>query len=264
MPSASKVASEVPSRRGRGPFPKAAIVSAAWLAMLSSGSVVEGRSTTAAAPIEIGELEVVEAADHDRPLTQGGSATYFSLRLPEGASCPGDSAHDQWRTQSFIIPTTDDPALIAYGVAGPEGAGQHALYGVDTVPYAHQFLYPNDREGEPGLIPPIPPLSFAVFPPGVLADGDYRVGVACTYFRSTAVYWETEIAIQSDPDDEPAGFTWQVAPSAAGPASDTSATDWPVAGALAAAGVVAVAVLVPLLRRRSSRPHPVTTAGGQP
>src|SRR5262245_29250980 len=49
--------------------------------------------------VDAGAVSVVAADDPSRVLTEGGSADAFTLRLPEDAVCPGDSANDDWRVQ---------------------------------------------------------------------------------------------------------------------------------------------------------------------
>jgi hypothetical protein len=161
-------------------------------------------------PVRSGDAVVVASSDGSHELTHGQSATQFSLRLPSGAACPGDSANDQWRVQSFMIPAADNPANLGYNVAGPDGKGQFALYAVNTSPLVDSLTNQNTSPGEPGVIPAIPPLSFAAFPPGVLPAGTYRIGIACTLSRKTANYWDTEIVITSSPSDKPSQFVWRL------------------------------------------------------
>ena len=167
-------------------------------------------SAAAVDPVRSGDAVIVDSSDGSRQLTHGQSATQFSLRLPPGAACPGDSANDQWRVQSFMIPAADSPANLGYNVAGPDGQGQFALYAVNTTPLVDSLTNQNTSPGEPGVIPAIPPLSFAAFPPGVLPAGTYRIGIACTLSRKTANYWDTEVVITASPGDKPSQFVWRL------------------------------------------------------
>jgi hypothetical protein len=187
-------------------------------------------------PVDEGAVVVVDPTG--QPLGGGGSATEFSLRLPDGAACPGDSASGNWLVQSFLIPVADDPGTIKYGVIGPEGT-QFPLYAFDTRPFAHQITHVSDTAGAPGIIAAVPALSFAVFPPGYIPAGEYRIGIACTYFRQTARYWDTELTIVDAPDDVPSQFVWRVpnAPSDAPIASTSSNSGsntnlWVIVGAI--------------------------------
>jgi hypothetical protein len=185
-------------------------------------------------PVDGGTVTVVSASNAERPLSEGTSSTIFTLRLPEGATCPGDSEHDQWRIQSFIIPVGDDPGGLTYDDIGPEGPGLFALYAVDENPYVHVLLESNAAAGSPGRIAAVEPLSFAVFPPGTLPAGDYRIGLACTYFRHTALYWDTEFTLVADPEDQPGQLTWSV-PGAPSASTSSGGSSWagPVFGGLA-------------------------------
>ena len=168
-------------------------------------------SATVDAPVRSGDVVVVSSSDGSHELTHGGSATAFSLRLPAGASCPGDSANDQWRVQSFVVPATDDPSTFKYTSVAPAGDGRYALYDAQTHPLINSLTQENLAPGHPGVIPAIPPLSFAVFPPGTVPSGTYRVGIACTLFRATAKYWDTQLVVTATPRDKPGQLVWRLA-----------------------------------------------------
>jgi len=56
----------------------------------------------------------------------GNSSTSFTLRLPSGAACGGDSAHDGYRVQSYIVPSGIDPSTLTFNSSGPVPAGRGA------------------------------------------------------------------------------------------------------------------------------------------
>ncbi len=207
---------------------------------------------TVAAPVRSGDVVVVDSGDGSHELTHGGSATKFSLRLPTGAACPGDSANDQWRVQSFVVPATDDPVTFKYTSVAPAGDGRYALYDVQTHPLINSLTQENLAPGQPGVIPAIPPLSFAVFPPGTLPSGTYRVGIACTLFRETAKYWDTELLLTATPSDKPGQLVWRLASVSANAINDSShgSSLWIIP---AAAGVIGAAVLGWFFWRRNTR-----------
>ena len=197
--------------------------------------------TLADPPVDAGAVEII--TPQGEPLSSGGSSTLYSLRLPDGAACPGDSASGNWLVQSFLIPEGDDPGAIEYGVIGPKGT-QFALFAFDTRPFVHQLTQVSSNAGDPGVIPLLPALTFSVFEPGYIPAGNYRIGIACTYYRATARYWDTEIVIEAQPDDVPAQLTWR-APGAApfDPPSDGSTRrKLMIAGIVAA--LMAAAVLL--------------------
>ncbi len=200
-------------------------------------------------PVAAGSVVVVDV--DGRALAQGHSATEFSLQLPTGAACPGDSATDQWRVQSFIIPVDEDPGTIRYGVVGPESKGQFALYDVRTRPFVNVLTQSNAGAGQPGLISALPVLSFAVFPPGTLAPGVYRVGLACTYFRQTARYWDTEMVLTSSPNDKPGQLLWRL-PNVAQSSTTSSSggVDWMIPGLVVALIALTLMLIIWSVRTR--------------
>lgn len=224
----------------------------AAVAAVGAVVAVTGSSVVAAAGTREGDVTIVDISGSYGPLVRGGSATEFSLRLPNDASCPGDSMHDQWRAQTFLVPAGVDPTTLTYELNQPKGQGNFALYADTTRPLTQILLRPNDVAGQPGYFDAFPPMSFAVFTPGLLKDGTYTLGVACTYFRETAKVWDTKIVITSSPTDRPAGFVWR---AASVPASSQGSDGFPSV-ALAVAGfavVLLVVVAVSLLRHFPTR-----------
>lgn len=215
----------------------------AALAALASLWHLLGASSAGAQAADLGDVTIVEPADPTAELTEGGSDTDFSLRLPDDAVCPGDSFNDQWRVQSFLIPVADDPALLEWDEVGPAGEGRYPLYQLNTSPFDFQLTIPNEQPGQPGRLAPIPAFDFGVFPPGELPPGRYRVGIACTLFRDTDRFWDTEIDVVADAGDEPAGFRWTVAGASADAGSgDGSRFVWILGGAALVATVVMFAL----------------------
>lgn len=237
-----------------------------FVTWLLTGPVVRaaGPPTTAAATsagigpaVDLGEVIPIDPAERTSALAGGVSATQFELQLPADASCPGDSLHDQWRVQSFIIPVAGDPGAIAYGVNGPEGKNQYALYELNTSPYTDILTRANSTAGAPGAVNAVPALSFAVFPPGTLPTGRYRMGIACTFFRETAQYWDTEVDLTATPDDEPGQMIWRLVDPPANAtlagAADEDSTSWMLP---AAAGTTVVALAGAFWWRSRRRPTP--------
>jgi hypothetical protein len=250
-----------PARAARWPYAVAAAV-VVFVTWLLAGPVTWAAPSTAPSTVppvvteavDLGEVVPIDSAHRTTVLAGGVSATVFELQLPVGATCPGDSLHDQWRVQSFIIPAGDEPGDIVYGVNGPEGTDQYALYEVSTSPYTDILLRGNEVGGRPGEIAAVPPLSFAVFPPGTLPAGRYRMGLACTYFRATAQYWDVEMDVSNDPDDEPGHMTWRLVDPPAGAALPATrvddSTNWSLPAAITAAVVVLAGALWWRTRRR--------------
>ena len=210
------------------------------------------------APVDAGDVMVIDGADRQLEVGRGGSAALFSLRLPESSTCPGDSLHDQWRVQSFMVPVDVDVTQLQYGVIGPEGEQQYALYDERTKPFVNELTRANEVAGQPGFIGDIPVFSFGLFPPGTVAPGTYRIGLACTLLRETAKYWDAEIVIEAAADDQPAGLTWSVVGGpdveSSGPSAAAGAP-FPVSTVLIVVAVVAfgIGLFIHFRQRRTTR-----------
>jgi hypothetical protein len=224
-------------------------VVASAVSMVAGGVAANADNANAVVtPVRSGDVVVVDADSRQRELDRGGSATEFTVEPPSGATCPGDSMHDSWRVQTFIVPAAVDPGTIPYGADWPRlDEHMYSLYNIQ--PVIDVLTVPNESAGSPGLIDALAPLSFAVFPVGELVPGNYRIGIACTLLYQTADYWDTEIVISADADDSPGQMTWRLvnAPVTA-PASPDGGSIVPW---LVLAGAV-IAVALFLLNRRSS------------
>lgn len=205
--------------------------------------------------VDAGEAVVVEPTDTPQPLERGGSATLFTLRLPTDASCPGDSAHDSYRIQTFIVPASDDPATLEYESTKPVGEGRWGLVQTDTRPFVQGLTERNEGPGEPGRIGGLPVFTFGIYPPGLFEDGTYRIGVACTLDNEPEVFWDTEIVLTNDVDDQPGQLRWRVAGAPA--STSDGGSNRTVALALGGVAVVAAAVAVYLHRSNRRAPSPL-------
>jgi hypothetical protein len=183
------------------------------------------------------------------PLDHGGSSTPFTLELPTGAACPGDSANDDYRIQSFVVPDGVDPAGLTYDSTMPVGEGLYALYEVNSNPFVQGLTAMAVNPGDPGVIDGLPTFDFVVFPPETLAEGVTHIGIACTLFNETVRYWDTDIVLTDTPDDRPAQLTWEAVGAPAGSGSSTPVLAWVGLGAVV---LVVVGGAVALVRRRPS------------
>jgi hypothetical protein len=204
-----------------------------------------------------GDAIIVEGADQTRPLEHGASASVFALRLPDGAGCPGDSVHDGWRVQSFMVPDAVDPGTLEYLLRQPKGDGLYPLFSVNGAAYVQQGTAVNDQPGAPAKITALPTFNFAKFTPGLLTTGTYRIGIACTRDRVTARYWDTQVVITQSSSDKPAGIVWRI-PSA--PATINRLDEPSSTGTYVAIGAIVVLALgAAAMVRRSRRSRVVAT-----
>ena len=198
--------------------------------------------------VEVGEVEVVDA-DGDR-LSGGGSTTPFSLELPDGAECPGDSTDDDYRVNSYMVPSSVDPLDVTYNglgptpsVVGPGREFRQPLYDVESTFFVSIQTEDAEDPGDPGKIQALPLFDFDVFKPGDVPPGPYNIGIACTLFNEIERVWNAQIEVTVDQADEPAAIRWSVVGFE--PSDGSTFPIVPVAGV-----VVALATLVFVLRRR--------------
>ncbi|HVT78001.1 MAG TPA: hypothetical protein VHD87_13285 [Acidimicrobiales bacterium] len=188
---------------------------------------------------------VVVGTDFVTPLKGGNSKTKFSLAVPRGSACQGDSADGQYRVQSFLVPAKVNVGTLLFQDLKPQADDSFVLYDTATLPYWNTFTDKADTKGGPGRIIDIPVLSFAVFgeQPGLLKPGRYQVGVACTLFAKTTRYWSSDIVITADPHDEPAHIAWRVVDPPKKPGRSLSSYL-----AYIVFGVIAVLILVVIVK----------------
>lgn len=212
-------------------------------------------ASSAAALDSSGPARVVDA--DGRPLRSGNASTAFTIALPDGAECQGDSRDGGYRVESFLLPLRHDPAAMQWGELAPTAPGSWALYDTMTNPYVHRLTAVATEKGGPGAIANTGMFSFAPFldAPEVLASGRYHVGLACSRLSDTTRFWSTEMRVDVDASraEESERVRWSVAfPSESADSSKSSAI-----GAAAVAGVLAAGVFV---RRRVARARTMVTA----
>ncbi len=223
---------------------------ATFLVTVGLGATVAAAATSA--PRE-GAVVVVDPGNRSTPVTGGNSETTFALALPDGAACPGDSANDGYRIQSFLVPVVDDPGQLTYRSVAPEGENRISLYTVDTNPFVQQLTQMNGEPGRPGLIDTVPDMTFGIYAPTDLRPGPHRMGIACTLGKETVSYWDVEVELTRDTTDQPAQIRWAVAGSDASTAD--SGSNGPSGLLLAVIALVGLAVVV-FAFTRLRRPEP--------
>jgi len=226
----------------------------AWASGVAAALILATGSTALAAEPE-------RAGDARITPDEGGSGTPFTVKLPGGASCPGDSADDGFRVNSYMVPVAVDPATVLYDGLGPKPAayGDYAtfrepLFDLETNSYVSIQTADAEEPGQPGTIVNIPDFNYAVYEPGDVPAGRYNVGIACTLLNEIHTIWNTEIVVTEASDDKPAQIHWRVA-EGGGSGDGSSASAVPIA----AAAVAIAAGVVLLRRRRQSRPIATST-----
>lgn len=174
------------------------------------------------------------------PLLAGQKDTDFTLKLPEGAACTGDSANDGYRVQSFMVPEGVDPATLTYGNNGPEPLGvgdefSQPLYRTTTEAYVNQQTANATTPGGPGPIINIPAFDFMVFTdPGMVPAGTYILGISCTAPTTGDVdrFWTAKMTVTADAaewtavaqQEPPATTTTSTTTSSTTPAGNSTTT----------------------------------------
>lgn len=164
----------------------------------------------------------VRSAGGAADLTTGNSATVFTLGLPAGAACAGDSAIAGYRWQTYMVRDSVDPATLTFGSVGPLPPGQNAdfrqpLYGSPGgTPVVNQQTANADDPNGPGRILNIPDASYSVFGPNVIDPGTYNIGIACTLGPAgpdqTKNFWNVQKTFVADTaGGGPSAVTWTLA-----------------------------------------------------
>lgn len=161
--------------------------------------------------------------------TSGTSATPFTLNLPAGAACAGDSANDGYNVTSYMVPASVDPSTLQFDpLTGPMPQGLGAAFrqplyevGSGSAFTGRQTANATTPPG-PGPIINIPQfdLSSAGFAPGDIPAGAYNVGIACVLGGPDAdqmhEFWNTTMTVTTNPSGGPAqvSFSQGATPSA--------------------------------------------------
>jgi hypothetical protein len=174
--------------------------------------------------------------DDHSALNAGGSTTIFSVTLPTGAACSGDTANHGYTVYGYIIPTSQDAGALTWDANGPvlpagvpagnDGVNFHytwydttgsAFVNQATALTTGQVVQPGQFNwmvysinGSGGTLVPLP-------------AGTYNVGIACVKpDKTTDKFWnvqETFTASNTDPNGE----IWAVGSGGGGGTTTTTA-----------------------------------------
>jgi hypothetical protein len=196
---------------------RAATIACAVMLGISTWTVIAGGSTPLAA---------ATAGTATLDPASGASATDFAVALPAGAACSGNSASDNFRVQSYMVPGTVDPATLTFNSGGPvPEAGQFRtpLIAASGDPYV-DGLTSVPAGGGPGLVTGLPLFNYALFLPGEIPGGTYNVGIACTQGLPSPTqldkFWNARIDVTA----VETGITWA---GAVDPGTTTTTTGDP-------------------------------------
>jgi len=207
-----------PATRARATRTIVAVVLAAFTAVATlavaemgtaSASTVNGIATTA-------------LPSNDTYLASGGSNTDFTVTLPSGAVCTGDTAHDGYHVWSYLVKQSQSIAATTFSAAtGPsQGFGLYEsdlnYYGpVNTAQTTGQIIgIPNDFQWGAGVAGGSFTAADLLYTGGT--SGIWEAGLACA--NSSGVLtdnWNTEVTFTQSGSD-PNGFTWSAVPGPSG------------------------------------------------
>ncbi len=136
--------------------------------------------------------------------TPGGD---FTLRLPAGAACEGDSPNDGYRWQTYMVPSSVNPATLTFDGSGPvpnaTGASfRQPLYKPSGDAIIDQQTSAANPAPGPGPIINIPDATLSFYTPGQVPADVYNLGIACTLGGPSATqmksYWNVQMTITED------------------------------------------------------------------
>jgi hypothetical protein len=207
--------------------------------MSTSGVPSASAATNAGAAVVVTPCDGTPGAC--QPLAAGDSTTPFTLLLPTGAACTGDSTLGGYNVTSFMVPSSVELDTLEFDpVTGPQPGGVGAdfrqpLFDVSTSAYTARLTADAPQPGGPGPVPSLPAF-FLDQSIGLVAGdipaGTYEVGIACIKGPPSATqldnYWVAQLEVAEDPGD-PVGIAWtaEADPSATtttGGAGSTSTT----------------------------------------
>jgi len=191
----------------------------------------------------------------------GGSADNFTVNLPAGAACPGDTTSGGYLIDSYFVPQSTDVTTLSFTGGFPSTG--YALYNSTN---NHPFEAANTNSGT-GQIAGIPQTlqfgaqvtrSHPTKATLLAGSGVWEVGIACDLNGTLTSYWNTQVTFTPSTTDG-GGFTWTDAPGA--PTAPPQTPEVPVALGLPVAAAVIVGGYV-LIRRRRVHGAPTSTPAG--
>ena len=196
-PTSSRVGSEF-----RGRFPIGAATALLVLSMIGWLAV-----PSAAAAATAGTAQITVPGTSTL-LRSGGSDTPYGVALPQGAGCPGDTAHKGYHVFSYLVPKGVSPTAVSFKTGVPSRwfgyIAEGAYYGaINTAENTGQIV---ELPGE---------FTWSRLTPHDLFDNGqttatWEGGLACANVEGVVTnYWNTAIVFRAQ-GAASGGFTWSV------------------------------------------------------
>jgi hypothetical protein len=216
-------------------------------------TVVMGMAPAASAGGNRGGDAVPTNPSTNASVLSGGSSTQWTLNMPSGAACSGDSASQGFHVYSFIVPVAVDVGTLTFN---PSTGPSKGFPLVDNLGSA--YIAANTA-AVTGQVIQIPTFNFTLFASTdqggtklPLPPGDYKAGIACANTTGQGdKYWDANFSFAADGSD-PNGEVWTYHPTASSTGGNGLALPIGIA-ALAGAGFL-------VQRRRRQRRRTVTAA----
>ena len=246
----------------------AAVAALPFVPLVSAAPVDDTQPTVPDSVVQgdVGDVRLVNV--DGRIVNRGDGSTPFFIVVPDRATCPGDSANDQWRVHSFLVPEADDVLPLWFGSTGPEPPWEASRYPMfenqNGLPLSQMMLARNASPGLPGVVEQSGETSLRVHAENGIVSGRYRIGIACAYFRQTTQFWDLVIEVTAASDNEPTDLKWKVveAPGTVVPQSAADEDSLLSRGLMAFGALVIAGVVISARRsrRRSADALLVVTA----
>jgi hypothetical protein len=200
---------------------------AAVALLIVGATALKGHRATAAT---VGATATIANPETALELPSGGSQTAFTVTLPVGAACSGDTANDGFHVYSYLVEKGTDLSSITFINFPSQGYGfvdnTGTYYGpVNTAINTGQIIgIPNNF-----VWGPLAETGGGSVPLATLLGGDtpgvWEAGIVCAN-ASGAVSdsWNTEVTFAAS-DSDPGGFTWSAVPGVPTGGTTTTSTD---------------------------------------
>ena len=194
--------------------------------LLATGAVVATLPFLAAATVStvagastLNGIATIATPGTLAPLTSGGSATQFTVTLPAGAACTGDTASGNYHVFSYFV----DPSVT---ITSLNFATQQPSAGFGLVDGSGAYYGPANTAITTGQVVQIPQnfqwapvvTTDSVYTPAQLAAQPYwNTGIACANASGAVTdYWNAQVVFTATSSDSN-GFIWAVGPSTGAP-----------------------------------------------